>query len=49
VGALALVWAQHPEWTYLQVKEAVLKNVDPASRYSRETITNGRLNAAKAL
>jgi subtilisin family serine protease len=49
VGALALVWAQHPEWTYLQVKEAVLKSVDPASRYSRGTITNGRVNAAKAL
>lgn len=49
VGALALVWSQYPEWTYLQVKEAVLKSVDPASRYSRGTITNGRLNVARGL
>ena len=49
VGALALVWSRHPEWNYQQVREAVLKTVDPAGRIRSPTITDGRVSALKAL
>ena len=48
-GAAALVWSRHPEWTYKQVKDALLKTVDPVSALQGKVSTGGRLNVAKAL
>lgn len=47
-GAAALIWSRHPDWTYKQVKEALLKSVDPVAGLKNKTITGGRLNVAKA-
>lgn len=49
VGALALIWSQHPEWSYLEVKNALLKNVDASKAAADATITGGRVNVFKAL
>jgi subtilisin family serine protease len=48
-GAAALLWAKHPTWNYKQVKEALLKSVDPVAALQGKTITGGRLNILKAL
>jgi subtilisin family serine protease len=48
-GAAALVLGKHPEYTYKQVKEALLKSVDLIPGLTEKTITGGRLNVAKAM
>jgi len=48
-GVAALVLAQHPAYTTAQVKAAILDNTDPISSLQGKVITNGRLNAARAL
>jgi uncharacterized repeat protein (TIGR01451 family) len=48
-GVAALVLAQHPSYTTAQVKAAILDNTDPISSLQGKVITNGRLNAARAL
>ena len=48
-GALALVWAQHPGWTYRQVIDRVLATTDPLAALAGKTVTGGRLNLARAL
>jgi subtilisin family serine protease/subtilisin-like proprotein convertase family protein len=48
-GALALVWGQHPGWSYTQVLNQVLKTVDPLPALKGKTITGGRLDLAAAV
>ncbi len=48
-GAAALVWARHPNYTYKQVKDALLSTVDPIAGLAGKTITGGRLNVFKAM
>jgi hypothetical protein len=48
-GAAALVWAHNPGWNYKQVKNALLKSVDPLGPLNGKTITGGRLNVLEAL
>lgn len=45
-GAMALVWAAHPDWTNTQVVDAVLNNADPILL---NRVTHGRLNVAAAI
>lgn len=49
VGVLALVHSQHPTWTYAQKIQQVLGTVDHVTALDGKVVTNGRLNAAKAV
>jgi subtilisin family serine protease len=49
VGAAALVWSKNPTWSMAQVKDALLKSVDPIPALKGKTVTGGRLNVLKAL
>jgi subtilisin family serine protease len=48
-AVLALVWGQHPDWSYTQVINQVLSTVDPLPSLAGKTISGGRLDAAAAL
>lgn len=48
-GAAAVVWAQHPEWDYKKVRQALLQSVDPQPSLQGKTVTGGRLNLKRAL
>jgi subtilisin family serine protease/subtilisin-like proprotein convertase family protein len=48
-GAMALVWAEHPGWTYTQVIHQVLSTVDPLPGLKGKTGTGGRLDLAAAV
>ena len=48
-GAAAMVWSQHPNWNYLQVKQALMDSVDPLPTLAGKVYTGGRLNVQKAL
>jgi subtilisin family serine protease/uncharacterized protein YigE (DUF2233 family) len=48
-GALALVRDLHPTWTYTQVINQVLNNVDPLPSLQGKVVTGGRLDLAKAI
>jgi len=48
-GAAALILSAHPDYTYLQLKDALLNNVDPVSSLSGKVATGGRLNVYKAI
>jgi len=48
-GAAALVLSIRPDFTPLQVKDALLAGVDPVPALDGKTVTGGRLNAAGAL
>jgi subtilisin family serine protease len=48
-GAMALIWDRNPTWTYRQVIDAVLNNVDRLSSLNGLVATGGRLNIHKAL
>lgn len=48
-GAMALIWDRNPTWTYRQVIDAVLNNVDRLSSLNGLVATGGRLNVYKAL
>ncbi len=43
-GAAALLWSHEPDLTNLQVKERILKTVDPLGVYGNWWLTGGRLN-----
>lgn len=30
-GVAALIWSQHPDWTYAQVKDYIIRNISPVS------------------
>ena len=48
-GTLALVWGQHPTWTYQQVIDQVTSTVTPLASLKGKTITGGLVNAAAAV
>jgi subtilisin family serine protease/subtilisin-like proprotein convertase family protein len=48
-GVLALVWDEHPTWTYQQVVGQVLNTVDVLPALQGKVRTNGRLDAARAV
>lgn len=48
-GAAALVWAQHPTWTYGQVKQAILATARPVKGLEQKCQTGGMLDIAAAL
>jgi subtilisin family serine protease/subtilisin-like proprotein convertase family protein len=48
-GVLALVWEQHPSWTYKQVINQVLSTTTPLASLKGKTITGGIVNAAAAV
>lgn len=48
-GAAALLLSYNPNLTTLELKEALLKNVDYISSYSGKIATSGRLNVYKAI
>lgn len=48
-GAVALVWAKHPTWTYQQVRNLLLSTVHKVSGLAPLTITDGRLDIGAAL
>jgi subtilisin family serine protease/subtilisin-like proprotein convertase family protein len=48
-GVLALVWGQHPSWTYQQVIHQVLSTVDPLPGLAGKVLSGGRLDAAAAV
>jgi subtilisin family serine protease/subtilisin-like proprotein convertase family protein len=48
-GALALVWGQHPDWSYQQVIAQVLWTTDGLPSLAGKTLTGGRLDLAAAL
>jgi subtilisin family serine protease len=48
-GVLALVWGEHPTWTYTQVINQVLSTVDKVSWLTGKVSTGGVLDAAAAV
>ncbi|MBI1929565.1 S8 family serine peptidase [Candidatus Poribacteria bacterium] len=48
-GVAALIMAENPTLTGLQVKQKILTSVDPVADLVGKTVTGGRLNAANAL
>jgi len=48
-GVLALVWGEHPTWTYKQVISQVLGTVDKLPSLEGKVLSGGRLNAAAAV
>jgi subtilisin family serine protease/subtilisin-like proprotein convertase family protein len=48
-GVLALVWGQHPGWTYQQVIAQVLNTTDPLPSLKGKVVSGGRLDAAAAV
>ena len=48
-GVVALVKAQNPGYTYLQVRDAVLNTVDEIGVLSGQVATGGRVNAFEAV
>jgi subtilisin family serine protease len=48
-GAAALIWAKNPQWTYQQVKKALLGTVDRIPSLRGKVATAGRINVLKAL
>jgi subtilisin family serine protease/subtilisin-like proprotein convertase family protein len=48
-GVLALVWSEHPTWTYQQVINQVLDTVDPVPGLQGKVLTGGVLDAARAV
>jgi subtilisin-like proprotein convertase family protein len=48
-GVLALVWSEHPNWSYQQVINQVLSTVDPVPGLQGKVLTGGVLDAARAV
>jgi subtilisin family serine protease len=48
-GVLALVWGEHPTWSYSQVIHQVFSTVDKLPRMQGKLSTGGRLDAAAAV
>ncbi|NLI79170.1 MAG: S8 family serine peptidase [Candidatus Riflebacteria bacterium] len=48
-GAATMVWMQHPDWTWRQVKRAVLDSADQVRGLSRYVVGGLRLNLFNAL
>jgi subtilisin family serine protease len=48
-GLAALIMAMHPSYSYLQVKTSILSTVDKPSSLHGKVLSNGRINAWRAL
>ncbi len=48
-GVASLLWSINPNFTYREVKDIILSNVDQLDVLKDKTVTGGRLNAYKAL
>ncbi len=48
-GAATMVWMQHPDWTWRQVKQALLDSADQVRGLSRYVVGGLRLNLLNAL
>jgi subtilisin family serine protease len=48
-GAAAVVWGQHPEWSYRQVIDRILSTVDRVAALSDKVSTGGRLDLGRAI
>ena len=48
-GLAALVWSQHPLYSYQDVKDSILNSVEPRPAFSGKTVSGGRINAFSAL
>lgn len=48
-GVAALVWARHPTWSYLQVRERVLSTAKPIASMAGLCVTGGCVNARNAI
>jgi subtilisin family serine protease len=48
-GVAALLKAQNPGWSYLQIRSAILNNVDVRPQLEGKCVTRGMLNAFKAV
>ena len=48
-GVAALILAQHPEYSYGQVKDTIFTTADPIAGLDGRVFTGGRVNAANAL
>ncbi|MEW5838559.1 MAG: S8 family serine peptidase [Pseudomonadota bacterium] len=48
-GAAALLWAQNPNFTWRNVKAALLNGADVKSDYASKAMTSGRLNLNSAM
>jgi subtilisin family serine protease len=48
-GLAGLVKAMNPSYTNLQIKDAIVKNVDAVNSLSGKILTGGRINASKTL
>ena len=48
-GVAALVWELHPDWRYTDVINQLAATVDPLPGLAGQTITGGRLDAARAV
>jgi subtilisin family serine protease/subtilisin-like proprotein convertase family protein len=49
VGAIALVWDNHPTWTYQQVIDVIKATVDVKPAFQGISVTGGRLNVNGAI
>jgi hypothetical protein len=48
-GAAALVWAEHPGLTHIEVKERLMETADEIPALSGTTVTGARINVAQAI
>jgi subtilisin family serine protease len=48
-GVVALVWSEHPSWTYQQVIAQVLNTADPVPSLQGKVLTGGVVDAARAV
>ncbi len=48
-GVAALLWAEIPDASVAEVRQAILSSVDPLAEPNGLTVTGGRLNALQAL
>ena len=48
-GVAALVWGLHPDWTYSQVRDAILNTTRPVPALAGKTVTGGVLDAFAAI
>jgi len=48
-GTVALVLAQHPDWTYSQIIQRILTTTTPLASLAGKTVTGGLINAAAAV
>jgi serine protease len=48
-GAAALMLARNPNLSYAQLKDLILRSVDPNASFAGKTVTGGRLNVFRAV